>query len=40
MFLEKMGDVLNVIIFEITFNGIACGPASDTIYIPIDMDYN
>ena len=38
-FLEKMGNISNVIIFEITFNGMACGPASDTIYIGIDMDY-
>lgn len=34
-------DVLHsdVLLFEITYSGIACGPSSSTMYIAIDMDY-
>lgn len=38
---EINSDVLHseVILFEITFSGIACGPSSSTTYIAIDMCY-
>jgi hypothetical protein len=30
----------NLVLFEITTSGVACGPMSSTAYICIDMDYS
>ena len=38
-FMKAIKKIKNLIVFSITTRGMACGPASSTVHVGIDMNY-